>query len=177
MITENFGTWGRKFPAHIKQSFSPSQQDESCVIRAGWRNSAERLVTVQSFLHKDYTFPRQKKIERVSLLYFYTSLELTGIFHLGWPAPLHKVRTREYWMIYRGPGFLILSSPVGKVDWRHTGSLRKVDNLMTWGGGGGAKSYDSWKAWSSTYKSLKTLCSSNWGWINSKLRYTHCYKT
>jgi hypothetical protein len=29
VITENFGTWGRKFPAHIKQSFSPTQQDES----------------------------------------------------------------------------------------------------------------------------------------------------
>ena len=48
VITENFGTWGRKFPAQIKQSFSPTQQDESCVIRAGWRNSAERLVTVWS---------------------------------------------------------------------------------------------------------------------------------
>ncbi len=46
VITENFGTWGRKFPAHIKQPFSPTQQDESCVIRAGWRNSADRLVTV-----------------------------------------------------------------------------------------------------------------------------------
>jgi hypothetical protein len=30
----------------MEQSFSPTQQDESCVIRAGWRNSAERLVTV-----------------------------------------------------------------------------------------------------------------------------------
>ncbi len=46
VITENFGTSGRKFPSHIKQSFSPTQQDESCAIRAGWRNSEERLVTV-----------------------------------------------------------------------------------------------------------------------------------
>ena len=32
----------------MEQSFSPTQQDESCVIRAGWRNSAERLVTVHT---------------------------------------------------------------------------------------------------------------------------------
>ncbi len=47
LSTENFGSWGSKFPDYMKQSFSPTQQDESCVIRAGWRNSAERLVTVR----------------------------------------------------------------------------------------------------------------------------------
>jgi hypothetical protein len=36
----------------MEQSFSPTQQDESCVIRAGWRNSAERLVTVWRILDK-----------------------------------------------------------------------------------------------------------------------------
>ncbi len=43
-------------------------------------------------------------------------------------------------------------SPVSKLDRRHTGRLRKRDNLLTgeggWGGGG-AKSYDGEKAWSS----------------------------
>jgi hypothetical protein len=44
-------------------------------------------------------------------------------------------------MIYRGPGFLVVvssgSSPppptssVNKFDWRHTGRLRKRDNLLT----------------------------------------------
>jgi hypothetical protein len=46
LSTENFGSWGSNFPDYMEQSFSPTQQDESCVIRAGWRNSAERLVTV-----------------------------------------------------------------------------------------------------------------------------------
>jgi hypothetical protein len=42
-------------------------------------------------------------------------------------------------------------SPVRKLDWRHTGRLRKGDNLLTEEGGwdgGGAKSYDGEKAWS-----------------------------
>jgi hypothetical protein len=52
-------------------------------------------------------------------------------------------------MFYRGPSFLDsaahppLPSSVSKLDWRHTGRLRKRDNLLTGEGGGrGAKSYD-----------------------------------
>jgi hypothetical protein len=41
------------------------------------------------------------------------------------------------------------SSPVSKPDRQHTGRLRKRDNLLTGEGGGGAKSYDGEKAWSS----------------------------
>jgi hypothetical protein len=53
-------------------------------------------------------------------------------------------------------------SPVSKLDWRHTGRLRKRDNLMTVEGEGGerrARSYDGKKAWSSI-NNLITL----WGW-------------
>ncbi len=70
-----------------------------------------------------------------------------------------SVRRREYWMIFRGTGFLVFSrsydlasppphSSVSKLDQR----LRKRDYLLTGeggGGGGGAKSYDLKKAWSS----------------------------
>jgi hypothetical protein len=68
-------------------------------------------------------------------------------------------------MINRGPGFLYdlappLTAPpslVSLLDWRHTGrlrkrELRKEDNLLTGRGvmdGGGAKSYDGEKSWSS----------------------------
>jgi hypothetical protein len=58
-------------------------------------------------------------------------------------------------MIYGEPGFLALTlsptpHPVSKLDQRHTGRLRKRDNLLTGEGvgGGGAKSYDGGeKAW------------------------------
>jgi hypothetical protein len=67
-------------------------------------------------------------------------------------------------MIYRGSGFLAVvlfgSSPtlfpslsriLYRLDRRHTGKLRKINNLIKGekgeGGGGGAKSYDSKKAW------------------------------
>ncbi len=76
-------------------------------------------------------------------------------------------RIREYWMNNRRVGFLavvcfgssptpLLPSSVSKLDRRHTGRLRKRDNLMTgeWGGGGrGAESYDR-KAWSSINHSV-----------------------
>ncbi len=68
-------------------------------------------------------------------------------------------------MIYRKPGFLSVvcfgssphplnpppTSPVSKLNWRHAGSLRKRDNLLT---GKGAKSYQSKKAWSSLNHSI-----------------------
>jgi hypothetical protein len=48
-------------------------------------------------------------------------------------------------------------SPISKLDRRHTGRLRKRDNLLTWGGGGrGAKSYDCEKAL--FFKSFNILC-------------------
>ncbi len=52
--------------------------------------------------------------------------------------------TRDYWLIYRGPGLFLPSyelaptpppptpSPVSKLNWRHTGRLRKRDNLHCW---------------------------------------------
>jgi hypothetical protein len=47
--------------------------------------------------------------------------------------------------------------PVSKLERRHTGRLRKRDNLRTGKGKAGAKSYDGEKAWSSGL-SLNTLC-------------------
>ncbi len=43
---------------------------------------------------------------------------------------------------------------VSKVDRPHTGTLRKIHNLLTGEDGGGAKSYDGEKAWSSINRSL-----------------------
>ncbi len=78
--------------------------------------------------------------------------------------------SRDYWMIFRGPGFLAVvwfgsshtPSPlnVSKLHWRHTERLRMRDNLLTgWGGGGAgveivADSYDRKKAWSFTNHSI-----------------------
>ncbi len=54
------------------------------------------------------------------------------------------ITCREYWIIYRGPSFLVVVwfgsmpalSPVSKLNRRHTGRLRKRDNLLTGEGGG-----------------------------------------
>ncbi len=66
------------------------------------------------------------------------------IFMVVWRPP-----TREYWMIYRRPGFIAVydffdphpttlpPAPVSKLERRHTGSLRKRDNLLTGEGGRG----------------------------------------
>ncbi len=42
-------------------------------------------------------------------------------------------KIREYGMIYRGPDFIgdPPPSPVSELDRRHTGRLRKRDNLLT----------------------------------------------
>ncbi len=84
---------------------------------------------------------------------------------------------REYWMIYRGPGFLavvydwllpqhLTPYPVSKLDQRHTGRLTKKVNLMTGeggGSGGGAKSYDCEKTWSSiNYSILSGILACHW---------------
>ncbi len=68
---------------------------------------------------------------------------------------------REFWMIYRGPGYLAVlwfDSPRLELDWPHTGSLRRGGNLLTGGGGEGggreAESYDRKKAWSSINHSI-----------------------
>ncbi len=48
-----------------------------------------------------------------------------------------EVKVKEYWMIYRGPGFYAPppptppSSHLSKLDWPHTGRLKKRDNLLT----------------------------------------------
>jgi hypothetical protein len=78
------------------------------------------------------------------------------------------VALKEYWIIYREPGFLAVvlfdsfppPSPVSKLDRRHTGRLLKRDNFLTGEGEGvgeGAKSYDGEKAWSSIFESFNTL--------------------
>jgi hypothetical protein len=75
------------------------------------------------------------------------------------------LRRREHLMIYSGPGFLAVvfgsyphPHPVPHTKFaQHTGRLRKRDNFLTgkWvGGGGGAKSYDGQKAWSSINRSI-----------------------
>ncbi len=72
-----------------------------------------------------------------------------------------KGRFREYWMIYRGPGFLavvwigfIPTPSVSKLDRRQTARLRKRDNLLTGdrkgGGAGGAKLHDGENVWGSS---------------------------
>jgi hypothetical protein len=65
---------------------------------------------------------------------------------------------REYWMIYRGPGFLVVMgfgslsnpSPPSQQDVFHTLS---VSFCVRGGDGQGAKSYDREKAWPSIYHS------------------------
>jgi hypothetical protein len=50
--------------------------------------------------------------------------------------------------------------PVSKLDQKHTGRLRKRDNLLKGEGGGdrrGAKSYDGEKAWSSINHSVLSV--------------------
>jgi len=55
-------------------------------------------------------------------------------------------------------------SPVSKLRRRHTGRLRKRDNLPT-GGGGGAKSYYSKKAWPSINHSLLSVPNHHGKWL------------
>ncbi len=61
---------------------------------------------------------------------------------------------REYWMIYRGPGFLAvvwfgssLSPPIPSASCRTFSGFLCVAVRAYWGGGGVAKSYDRKKAW------------------------------
>ncbi len=103
-----------------------------------------------------------------SVFWFHTWVHWRGCMH---PLPMdigyHRVlndfqRTRlsrlhRIWLL---PHLLPPSSPVSKLDRRHTGRLRKRDNFLTgeWGTGGGAKSYEGEKAWSSI-----NIC-----WISTK---------
>ncbi len=101
-----------------------------------------------------------------------TGLMTPSIWYLYSLDATYRIWRREDWMIYRGPGFLAAvwfgSSPtpylppstVSKLDRRHTGRLRKRDNLLGGGGGGkkgfgrGAESYESLVL----YKSFNNLC-------------------
>ncbi len=75
-----------------------------------------------------------------------------------------KEYSREYRVIYRGPGFLTVvcwllpppPTPVSMLDRRQTGRLRKRYNLLTGEGGGkgGGKSNDGEKASSSINNSI-----------------------
>ncbi len=72
-------------------------------------------------------------------------------------------RCREYWMIYRGPGFLAFvwfgssptPSPVSKLFLFRGIPVCRRSSLMTGEGGRGAKSYDRGKTWPSI--TLSTL--------------------
>ncbi len=93
---------------------------------------------------------------------------------------VHIHTRREYWMIYRGPGFLdvvwfgssptlsplsrqqVVSlslsscvSPVNLTDWREIGGF----------GGGGAKSYEGEKVWSSINHSILSAHTAQTGFI------------
>jgi hypothetical protein len=65
-------------------------------------------------------------------------------------------------MIDRGPGFLAVvrfgssPSPLGKIDWLHTGKKTEEGRQLydRRGGGGGVNSYDDEKAWSSMSHSI-----------------------
>ncbi len=70
----------------------------------------------------------------------------------------------EYWMIYRGPGFLVVGwfastptfspSPVSKLDQRHTGRLKMTPCWQGGRSGRGAESCDHKKAWFSMHHSI-----------------------
>jgi hypothetical protein len=142
---------------------------------------------------------------QVDALHIYISL---GWGHIQWqkkersflfiPVPWRVAS--EYWMIFRGPGFLAIvwfdSSPApspslflqqvrtGVATHRKTEEERQVAKLLTGGGTGGwgAKSYDGEKAWSSINHSysLVVTCNSSihvhteW-YTNLKMRVTGSY--
>ncbi len=97
----------------------------------------------------------------VSFLHFFFSLSISSSLIL---------QGREYWLIYRGPGYLAVvwfgssPTPVSKLDRRHTGRLRKRDNFLTGEGGRGGwprgKSYDRKEAWSSIIHSILSISGS-----------------
>ncbi len=74
------------------------------------------------------------------------------------------LQIREDWTIYRGPSFLAVvlfgstpppPLPGSKLDRRHTGRLRKRDNLLTGeGGDGGRRGADCKNAWSTMNQSI-----------------------
>ncbi len=85
------------------------------------------------------------------------------------PLPWLTVRTRENWVIYRGPGFFtvvwfgssLTPSPSRQnarpCSERHTGRLINRENLLSGEGGGqGAKSDDGEKGWSSFFETEKS---------------------
>jgi hypothetical protein len=76
------------------------------------------------------------------------------------------VSGREYWVIYRGPGFRLLAHPlppslVSRLNRLHTGRLRKRKNLLKVEGKGGgrrAKSDNLEKALPSIKHSILSGC-------------------
>ncbi len=80
------------------------------------------------------------------------------------------VWAKEYWMIYRGTGFLATynlapphpfpaPSPISKLDRRHTGKVRKRENMLTGEdrGGWGRSQIIRWRESLVLYKLFKTL--------------------
>ncbi len=94
------------------------------------------------------------------------------IFNVMWKRCYGYQVPRENWMFYGGPDFLGVvrfhSSPPPLPSVRSTGDactgrLRKRDNLMTGEGGewgGGVKSYEGEKIWSSIYHSILSASTS-----------------
>ncbi len=87
-------------------------------------------------------------------LYAFLHIRPNNFSDMGWPAWPRMVYGREYWILYRGPGFLAVkwfcSSPI---------RLRTIDNLLTGEeeGLGGANSYDDAKALSSLNHSILSV--------------------
>ncbi len=85
-------------------------------------------------------------------------------FNFSYPCPFVPILYREYWKIYRRPGFLAVvwfcfsptpyttSLPSVSSSRRQSGRLRMRDNLLM--GWGGARPDDVEKAWSSVNPSL-----------------------
>jgi hypothetical protein len=104
------------------------------------------------------------------------------IFSRRW----QKYAGREYWTIYRGPRFLALVwfvssltpslSPVSKLSLFFSLHIWVACRAYWWergvGGGGGPKSYDSKKAWSSINHSILSACrhtEHKWGHVHQFL--------
>ncbi len=94
-------------------------------------------------------------------------------------AKLLLRRSREHWMIYRGPGFLAVvwfaSSPSLQLAWpathRKTEKERQLADGRGGEGGGGAKSYESEEALSSINHSIFSEDSC----LKLSKRFLHCF--
>jgi hypothetical protein len=147
------------------------------VIMQYFKNSLPRSITISDNF-EDLLLKVWKiaaiilKFWRDKTLSATITVSITNLHPLWlWPQDLHirevvgrrggdMLQIREYWMIYRGPGFLAVvwfgstptpTSPVSKVDQRHTTQEDWERETIRWrergkGGGRGAESCDRMKA-------------------------------